>query len=211
MSERIAVIGLGYVGLPVAVEFSGAWPDVVGYDVNGDRVAALKGGGIRPVRSAPRLCHRPGSGGPPIRRTWRVPRSSSSPFRRPSTAIGVRTRPGTRGVRESRTQPPTGRDRRLRVDRVSRHDRGGLRSDSRACLRASAGHRLQAGLPAGAYQSRRYRVWLRSIVKVVAGEDEETLERVAGVYGSVVPGESKGGRPFGSPGPRRSSRTRSVI
>ena len=39
----IAVIGLGYVGLPLAVEFSKKYP-VVGYDLNNDRINELKKG-----------------------------------------------------------------------------------------------------------------------------------------------------------------------
>ena len=39
----MAVIGLGYVGLPLAVEFAKK-RDVVGFDVNASRVEALKGG-----------------------------------------------------------------------------------------------------------------------------------------------------------------------
>ena len=38
---RVAVIGLGYVGLPLAVEF-GKIRQTVGFDLNADRVAALK-------------------------------------------------------------------------------------------------------------------------------------------------------------------------
>ena len=38
---KIAVIGLGYVGLPLAVEF-GRLRSVVGFDLNGLRVAELK-------------------------------------------------------------------------------------------------------------------------------------------------------------------------
>ena len=39
--KKIAVIGLGYVGLPVAVEF-GKVRDVVGYDINKKRVRDLQ-------------------------------------------------------------------------------------------------------------------------------------------------------------------------
>ena len=39
-AERIAVIGLGYVGLPVAVAFAHRFP-VIGYDIDATRVAAL--------------------------------------------------------------------------------------------------------------------------------------------------------------------------
>ena len=42
-NRKVAVIGLGYVGLPLAVEF-GKKRSVVGYDVNRDRVAELRNG-----------------------------------------------------------------------------------------------------------------------------------------------------------------------
>lgn len=40
---RIGIVGLGYVGLPLAVEFGKKFP-TVGFDVNADRVAQLKNG-----------------------------------------------------------------------------------------------------------------------------------------------------------------------
>lgn len=40
---NIAVIGLGYVGLPLAVEFSKKYP-VIGFDINENRVKGLRGG-----------------------------------------------------------------------------------------------------------------------------------------------------------------------
>src|SRR5687767_4961883 len=39
--EKIGIIGLGYVGLPLAVEF-GKILDVVGYDINEERIKQLK-------------------------------------------------------------------------------------------------------------------------------------------------------------------------
>ena len=42
-NSRIAVIGLGYVGLPLAVEFSKKFP-VVGFDINPRRIASLQEG-----------------------------------------------------------------------------------------------------------------------------------------------------------------------
>lgn len=41
--DRIGIIGLGYVGLPLAVEF-GKVLDVVGFDINKERIAELKNG-----------------------------------------------------------------------------------------------------------------------------------------------------------------------
>ncbi|MCB9411259.1 MAG: nucleotide sugar dehydrogenase [Actinobacteria bacterium] len=45
-TARIAVIGLGYVGLPLAVEFAGSNP-VLGFDINTERVAELREGNDR--------------------------------------------------------------------------------------------------------------------------------------------------------------------
>ena len=43
MEKKIAVIGLGYVGLPLAVEFARKYP-TVGFDINGSRVDELMNG-----------------------------------------------------------------------------------------------------------------------------------------------------------------------
>ena len=42
-SRKVAVIGLGYVGLPLAVEFGKNRP-VLGFDINEERVAQLRSG-----------------------------------------------------------------------------------------------------------------------------------------------------------------------
>ncbi|WP_367891916.1 hypothetical protein [Turicimonas muris] len=44
-SPKIAVIGCGYVGLPLFIEFSKVLDDVVGFDVDQGRITALRGGG----------------------------------------------------------------------------------------------------------------------------------------------------------------------
>ena len=41
MKKKIAIIGLGYVGLPLAVEF-GKKRNVVGFDINSERINDLK-------------------------------------------------------------------------------------------------------------------------------------------------------------------------
>ena len=41
--NKIAIIGLGYVGLPLAVAFAEKYP-VIGFDINQSRVAQLMGG-----------------------------------------------------------------------------------------------------------------------------------------------------------------------
>jgi UDP-N-acetyl-D-galactosamine dehydrogenase len=48
--EKIGIIGLGYVGLPLAIEFGKIIP-VVGFDINTDRIAELKNGHDRTLES----------------------------------------------------------------------------------------------------------------------------------------------------------------
>ena len=51
--RKVAVIGLGYVGLPVAVAFAKAKFDVVGFDVDKGRVAELQRGHDRTLECSP--------------------------------------------------------------------------------------------------------------------------------------------------------------
>ncbi len=44
MQERIAVIGLGYVGLPVALAFARKNPGTIGFDVNNEKIEELRRG-----------------------------------------------------------------------------------------------------------------------------------------------------------------------
>jgi UDP-N-acetyl-D-galactosamine dehydrogenase len=44
MEERIAVIGLGYVGLPIAVAFARRFPGTIGFDISSRRVESLRRG-----------------------------------------------------------------------------------------------------------------------------------------------------------------------
>lgn len=46
-TDRITIIGLGYVGLPLAVEFAKQY-HVVGFDINAARIAELKEGNDQP-------------------------------------------------------------------------------------------------------------------------------------------------------------------
>ena len=49
---KIGVIGLGYVGLPLAVEF-GKQYNVVGFDINKDRVEAVNLGNDETLQTTP--------------------------------------------------------------------------------------------------------------------------------------------------------------
>ena len=42
-NTKVCIVGLGYVGLPLAVEFSKKIP-VIGFDINNDRITELKNG-----------------------------------------------------------------------------------------------------------------------------------------------------------------------
>ncbi len=44
MNEKIAVVGLGYVGLPVALGFARQFPGTVGFDIDAEKVKELAGG-----------------------------------------------------------------------------------------------------------------------------------------------------------------------
>ncbi len=55
-NKTIAVIGLGYVGLPLAVEF-GKYRHVVGFDTNSERIAELKSGVDRTLETSSEALH----------------------------------------------------------------------------------------------------------------------------------------------------------
>ena len=48
--KKIAVIGQGYVGLPLAIEFSAHFP-VLGFDINSERVDELNSGKDRTLEA----------------------------------------------------------------------------------------------------------------------------------------------------------------
>lgn len=50
--KKIAIVGLGYVGLPLAVEF-GKYYSVVGFDINEKRISELSGGEDRTLEISP--------------------------------------------------------------------------------------------------------------------------------------------------------------
>lgn len=50
--KQIAIIGLGYVGLPLAVEF-GKVRHVIGFDINAKRVKELQGGQDHTLECSP--------------------------------------------------------------------------------------------------------------------------------------------------------------
>ena len=184
-AERIAVVGLGYVGLPLAVAFA-EHADVVGYDANPERVAELQAGGdhtreVEPADLAkPRLRFSadPADLGTCTFIIVAVPtpiNSAKEPdlecLRAASETVGRILKPGMMVVYESTVYPGVTEDICLPI------------------LERASG--LKLGHFAMGYSPERINPGdkehtLATIVKVVSGHDAEATERAARVYGMVV-------------------------
>lgn len=55
MPEKIAIVGLGYVGLPLALALGNAGWDVVGFDINKNRVEELRSGEDKTKEADPKI------------------------------------------------------------------------------------------------------------------------------------------------------------
>ncbi len=186
--ERVAVIGLGYVGLPVAIALSHKYPNTVGFDTSHRRVEALRAG-IDANSDVPAAALSQS----PLRITddqseldgttffvVAVPtpideqnRPDLGPLIRASEIVGSVLSRGSLVVFESTVYPGVTEDVCGPIlARVS-----GLRQHSDFKLGYSP-ERINPG-------DREHT--LERIVKVVSGEDVEALERVARIYESIVP------------------------
>lgn len=185
--RRIAVIGLGYVGLPVAVAFARSGRSVIGYDIDGDRIRELRGGYDRTgeidagdlALAGLKLSEDPIAldgadfhivAAPTPLTSARHP--DLAPLLAATRTVGARLRPGGIVVFESTVYP------------------GATEEACVPALEAASG--LVAGRDFGvAYSPERINPGDRehrfeTITKVVAAGDPETLATVAAVYGSVV-------------------------
>ena len=186
-ARRLAVIGLGYVGLPVAVAFARSGASVVGFDIDRVRVEELRAGFDRTREvEASDLAHSTllYSDDPQALAqadfyivTVPTPIDSS---RRPdlsavygaSETVGRCLKPGDVVVFESTVYP------------------GAVEEDCAPILERASGLRCGRDFTLG-YSPERINPGDRehrfeTITKVVAGQDERTLQIVADVYGSVV-------------------------
>jgi len=186
--ERIAVIGLGYVGLPVALAFANKFPGTIGFDIHQQKVEALRQGIDATGEVSEKTLK-----ATPLQMTTEeddlraasffvvaVPTpidSNHRPDLRPliaaSETIGRVIRPGAVVVYESTVYP--GVTEEICGQTIARIS--GLQQGRDFKLGYSP-ERINPG-------DREHT--LERIVKVVSGEDTETLERVASVYGAVVP------------------------
>ncbi len=187
LDEEIAVIGLGYVGLPVALAFAAVAKRVVGFDIDGQRVAALRRGSdwIGEAEEVALLS----SGLTVTDRTddlvgcsffvISVPtpvdaekRPDLKPLKAACRTIASVMRPGAVVVVESTVYP------------------GATEEVCGPLLEAASG--LHRGRDFHlAYSPERINPGdrehsLERVVKIVAAEDAVTLERVAKVYGAII-------------------------
>ena len=187
MERGFAVIGLGYVGLPVALALAKKFEPVIGFDISQRRIASL-----RDARDATGEVDEATLRETTLRLTGdadalneasffivTVPtpinaerRPDLSPLEGACSLIGPRLRPGAVVVFESTVYP------------------GLTREFCGPLLAALSGLEQGVDFKLG-YSPERINPGdkqhrLETIVKIVAGEDEETLERVADVYGRII-------------------------
>ena len=187
MSERIAVIGLGYVGLPVALAFAKKFEGVVGFDIHREKVDELCRGYDRnkeipaEVLKSTKLkvTSDPAALAGITFFVVAVPTPVDennvpdlTPVVKASETVGKHVKKGAVIVYESTVYP-------------------GVTEDICGPILAKvSGLKQSVDFKLG-YSPERinpgdHEHTLERITKVVSGEDAETLERVAAVYGAVI-------------------------
>jgi len=185
--RKLAVIGLGYVGLPVAVAFGRQGSPVIGFDIDATRIAELKSGSDRTREvEADDLRH------PHLQFTSDPADLSGADFfivtvptpidqaRRPdltalvraSKTVGQALKQGDIVVYESTVYPGATEE-----DCVPILERASGLSAGRDFTVGYSPERINPGDKAHRFET---------IKKVVAGQDARTLDIIAAVYGSVV-------------------------
>ena len=187
MEERIAVIGLGYVGLPIALAFARRFPNTVGFDLNSERVASLRAGKDETNEVDAALL-----ANTTLNMTTDPKELQSATFfvvavptpidreHRPdlhallsaSETVGASLRPGSVVVFESTVYPGVTED----ICGPALEKASGLQRGRDFKLGYSP-ERINPGDREHSFEK---------IVKVVSGQDQETLDRVARVYETVV-------------------------
>ena len=186
-SRKIAVIGLGYVGLPVAVAFAESGVDVIGFDIDQRRISELGSGHDRTLEVEPKRLGQPNlkfSADTEMLRkadffivTVPTPidearRPDLTPLLRASETVGKILKKGDIVVYESTVYPGASEEDCMPV--LERHS--GLKGGIDFTLGYSP-ERINPG-----DQVHRF----ETITKVVSGQDAATLDIVASVYESVV-------------------------
>jgi len=187
VEERIAVIGLGYVGLPVALAFARKFRSTIGFDVSKARVASLQRGvdATREVeasalsRTTLEITADPQALKGSSFFVVAVPtpiddehRPDLGPVLRASETVGAALSPGGVVVYESTVYPG-----------VTEEVCGPVLEKASGLLQ---GVEFKLGYSPERINPGDHEHSFEKIVKVVAGEDAPTLDRVAAVYGAVV-------------------------
>jgi UDP-N-acetyl-D-galactosamine dehydrogenase len=187
MVEKVAVIGLGYVGLPVALAFARHFPGTVGFDIDDRRVEELRRGQDRTGEHDDETLRGTGlrlTSDPAELRgctffVVAVPtpvdtdnRPDLSPIVGASATVGRALSGGAVVVYESTVYP--GVTEEICGPILERES--GLRAGTDFTLGYSP-ERINPGDKAHT---------LERITKVVSGQDARTLDRVAAAYGRVV-------------------------
>lgn len=186
-TEKIAVLGLGYVGLPLAVALSRAGFDVVGFDTHEGHIAALESGRDRNGEVSPDSMASSSvtfSANPEALRgvttfVIAVPTPISDakkpdlgPVRAACESIAPYLEQGALVILESTVFPGVTED----VCGPALEEASGLSAGSDFKL-AYSPERVN---PGDAEHS------LESVIKVIAAQDNETLDRVEAIYSPVV-------------------------
>ncbi len=187
VKEAIAVIGLGYVGLPVAVALAEKFGDVIGFDISDRRIAALRDGhdwtgeisDERLAASGLMLTDDPAvlSGRSFLIVTVPTPiddqrRPDLGPIRSSCNLIGPHLERGALVVFESTVYPGVTED----ICAPLLEKASGLKHGTDFALGYSP-ERINPG-----DKVRR----LETITKVVSADSPEALSRVEAVYGAIV-------------------------
>jgi UDP-N-acetyl-D-glucosamine/UDP-N-acetyl-D-galactosamine dehydrogenase len=185
--RKIAVIGLGYVGLPVAVAFARSGASVVGFDIDRDRIGELCAGFDRT-----REVEKSQLAQPTLVYTYEPEALASADFYVVTvpTPIDASRRPDLGAV--FRASETVGRFLK-RGDIVvfeSTVYPGAVEEECAPILERASGLRCGQDFTLG-YSPERINPGdkehrFETITKVVAGQDEKTLQIVAETYGQVV-------------------------
>ncbi len=187
MDERVGVVGLGYVGLPVALAFARRFPGTIGFDIDATKVEELRRGHDRTgeqqgdalATTSLRFTSDPSDLRGVTFFVVTVPtpvdsdnRPDLTPVMRASETVGRVLGTGAVVVYESTVYP--GVTEEICGPILARES--GL----------SAGIDFHLGYSPERINPGDHEHTLERIVKVVAGDDAATLERVAAAYGAII-------------------------
>ena len=187
MSERIAVIGLGYVGLPVALAFARKFPGSVGFDINQPKVTALRNGLDQTGEVSAEILKASS-----LQMTWEVEALKDCTFFVVAvpTPVDKNNRPDlTPVIKASETVAKVLKKGDVVVYESTVYP--GVTEDiCGPILAKGSGLTQHVDFKLG-YSPERINPGdklhtLERIIKVVSGEDEASLERVAKTYGAII-------------------------